>query len=469
MNNSIQARLLWGIGLTFSLALSLIGAIAYHQAMHEIDEVFDAQLAQNARLIGTLANNPNWLNATDKPIGEVSLPSLDETVKQLSGPHHRFLAGTKYESEIAFQVWDKQGERLLYSVNASPKTDPSTLVAGFEDLRLAGEDWVVFNLWQTSAGIWVQTAQKHRVREELSRHIALAQIYPFLLASLPLLVLIVLVIRRALHPLSLLTQAVEQRKPQDTQPIDLTLPKELHPIKTAINDLLNRMNQHLEKEKRFVADAAHELRTPLSILQIHADNMLHSETEQQKRQAAQAVYQGTQRLTHLVNQLLALARTESLDAHQMQTLDWVSVIHDSVVQLDVTLLERVDWQLNLPEQALVTADSVMLQMVMRNLFENAAKYAPQDSIVRLALKQDLLLRWELMLENCCDLCTPLQNPERLTDRFYRLPGHQNHTGSGLGLSIVQQIVNAHQGHLKLSYATIDAQRYFKVTLKLASA
>ncbi|MDP5207698.1 ATP-binding protein, partial [Alishewanella sp. SMS9] len=239
--------------------------------------------------------------------------------------------------------------------------------------------------------------------------------------------------------------------------ITLAQPAELQPIKLAINQLIHRVAHFLHQEKRFTADAAHELRTPLSILQLHCTNLLDAKTPEEIKEAAESILLGSKKMTHLVNQLLQLSRVERIADTACSNMPLTQLLNNSLSALPLTLLESTEWQLTVDPALNIYGEPLLLSIVFKNLLENAAKYAePEQQVSVNAAKND---------DNA--LVISIINPSqikpdvnRMGERFYRDPKHQSINGSGLGLSIVMRIVELH--HANISYQL--AADNFNVTL-----
>lgn len=458
---SIQTRLVLLLNLLVIAVLSLTGYISYQQSLHEIDEVFDAQLAQSARLTaGVIKANPALLKQ-DTPV-LIPVAHLDELVKGQAELSERFLTGYKYESNIAIQIWRNDQQLILHTANLQQPMRPLRKTGFSEYHAENGDLWINFTLRLDELGVQIVSSQREAVREELSYSIALTQIRPILFLIVPLSLLTLYLVRRGLKPLKQLQQQLSHTKPEQLQPINSPMPAELNQVVTAINQLLEAIEQHMQREKRFIADASHELRTPLSIISLHAQNLAQTALTAEQDAAVTAIKQGSERMSHLTNQLLALARLEhpKLALRSQPLADLLEV---SLHQVAPALLQKVIWQLDLDACRaagyLVQADTTLLQVALRNLFENAAKYAPADTEVVLKITSLTQQKLELTLSNNCSVI--LDTP-RLGERFYRAPEHQQLTGSGLGLSIVQRILELHQW----SYQTRQVGQTFSIMLQV---
>ena len=237
---------------------------------------------------------------------------------------------------------------------------------------------------------------------------------------------------------------MRDKKPEKLTEVHTNLPSELKPIQVAINGLLKRITLYLDKEKRFIIDASHELRTPLSILQLHAQNLNSDLTEQEKQQAISAIDTGSKRMVHLVNQLLAMARIEQSSLLAPQRLNVNDLLEQSMSQLSIHQLEKVSWSTKIDRNCEVYGDPSLLQIVMRNLLDNAAKYSEQEQVVEIEVTNAPENNVLITIKNNNNIIT---ESDRLGERFYRHSQHQHIAGAGLGLSIVMMIIDLHQGQI----------------------
>ncbi|MFN3710831.1 MAG: histidine kinase dimerization/phospho-acceptor domain-containing protein [Alishewanella aestuarii] len=440
---SIQSRLVLLLNLLVIAVLSLTGYISYQQSLHEIDEVFDAQLAQSARLTAGVIKANAILLEQDTPV-LIPVANLDELVKGHAELSERFLTGYKYESNIAIQIWRDEQQLILHTANLEQPMRP-VRKTGFSEYHTENGDlWINFTLRLDELGVQIVSSQREAVREELSYSIALTQIRPILFLILPLSLLTLYLVRRGLKPLKQLQQQLSHTKPEQLQPINSPMPAELTQVVTAINQLLAAIEQHMQREKRFIADASHELRTPLSIINLHAQNLAQTALTAEQDAAVTAIKQGSERMSHLTNQLLALARLEHPKL-ALRSQPLADLLEASLHQVAPALLQKVIWQLDdlaacRAAGYQVQVDTTLLQVALRNLFENAAKYAPADTEVVLRLEPGLNNKIVLTIQNQCLVAV---DNDFLGQRFYRAPGHQDLTGSGLGLSIMKRILDLH--------------------------
>src|SRR3990167_1228704 len=309
---SIRARtLLLVLGL-LSLSMSAISYKSYRDAQHEIEELFDAQLAQSARLLQGMLGRA--MPVAERQALQQALDQALQARQEPGDPAQR--NGHVYEGKLAFQVLDEQGQMLLQSASAPPDLLPQLVaelpprdqatplaslaeqLSGYHRVAQNGHQWRLFILRDRQSKHLILAAEREDVRGELVQKIALRSLLPDLV-GLPLLALLVwLAIGWGLRPLQRMAESIKARAPDNLAPLVFDpLPQELEPMGAAINRLLLQVNQLLDQEKRFIADAAHELRTPLAVLRIHAQNALEAPDPADRREALRQLGAGVDRAT----------------------------------------------------------------------------------------------------------------------------------------------------------------------------
>ena len=266
--------------------------------------------------------------------------------------------------------------------------------------------------------------------------------------------LVWLAVGLGLRPLEQVVRLIKQRDAENLAPLLLApLPKELEPVVAALNRLLQQVTSVLEREKRFLADAAHELRTPLSVLRIHAQNALEAPEEADRQAALRQLSCGVDRATRVVTQLLTLARLAP-DALQiaMRPLDLARYVRGELAELIPLALER-DQELTLDYDETadyrLRADAPSLGTLLQNLVSNAVQYTPPGGRIAVTLKAEAQSLCLQVADSGPGVSA--EERERLFLRFYRQGGGQ---GAGLGLSIVQRIVELHRGEIRLDHASL---------------
>lgn len=415
--SSIKRRLLFGLLAATVLAWGVALFWSYRDTRHELNELLDAYLAQSTSLlIAQLGHEPEEIDTEH-------VPAL-----------HR------YSRKVAFQVWEA-GERLRLHSAAAPNTHLSNEFAGYSDATVAGERWRVFSAWDAEHRFLVQVGERREVRDKLAREIGENLLRPLLL-SLPVLGLIIwLGVSRGLRPLAALRQQVEARDPNNLTPLDSThAPSEVAPLLSALDSLFARVRSLLENERRFTADAAHELRTPLAAIKTQAQVARAAVGDEERKRALDNVLTGCDRAAHLVAQLLTLARLEPSQLHQ-QACDLRQLACEAIAEMAPGALAKgVEVQLNEGAAINIDGDPGLLRILMRNLIDNAIRYSPSGSSVQVALRAG---------EGRAEFAVSDQGPgipaearALAWERFHRVLG-AGEEGSGLGLSIVKRIAELH--------------------------
>jgi two-component system sensor histidine kinase QseC len=421
---SLRRRLL-GLLLGGVAAAWLVTMVfSYIDAHHEVDELFDAQLAQAAQTLLALASHDEG-----------------EGVEDLGEATH------KYQRRLRFQIWRADGKLLMRSNNA-PES-PLTEARGFSETR--GEDghWRHFSQWNDEHSLQVQVSENHYIRDDLIGHIAWRLIFPALF-GLPLIGLWVwLATRQGLSSLAGVARQIASRDPQQLQAIHPTsAPTEIRPLVEALNGLFQRVEQTIDAERRFTADAAHELRTPLAALQAQLQVAQRARDNVERDRSLQQLQSGLSRAAHLVDQMLQLARLDPESGlPNPQPVDLTALVETVCAELGPQILARnIDFSFESTGQAIVTGQAEWLRVLIRNLVDNAVRYTPEGGtvIVRIERQNDHLT---LAVSDSGPGIPPEQRSAVL-QRFHRLD-QGGQPGSGLGLAIVARIAELHAAQLYL--------------------
>lgn len=400
-----------------ALLVALLGAIAlisvvaaaatYRIARQEIDDLFDYQLRQAA------------LSLTDRALARAE--------------------GAGGAGDLVFQIWDESGRVRLYVSRPGFALPPVTEL-GFSTAAGATGVWRIYT---TMIGDEVvQVGQPLHVREELAISATRRTLAP-LLILLPLLALLVWkIVGRALQPLESLAGAAAARTPAALEPFDeRAVPEEVVPLVRALNGLLERLGGAMAAQRAFVADAAHELRTPLAALKLQTQ--LARDADGAERAAALLELEGgLDRATHVVRQLLTLARLEpGAEAGARRDRVALAELAREAVADHAVLAERGQVDLGVSdarEDAVALGDGGALHTLLANLVDNAVRYTPPGGRVDVSAGSDGGRSWLEVADTGPGI--PAAERERVFDRFYRVPGATG-SGSGLGLAIVRAIAD----------------------------
>jgi len=455
---SLRRMLLLSINGVILLLMSVTGVSTFYSTHHELDELFDAQLAQYGRLVRHLLFERTSERTTLDTVIEV--PRIIEDGVERTSAKERHPEGHKYESKIAVQVWSQDGQLLLRSANAG--THPlQPMEAGYHVVKFDGYEWIGFSLFAKDLKVWIFTAQREDVRDELSFHLTVDQLVPLSFAVIPIFVLVWLTVYWGTRPISELSARLAGTDPADLKPLKMELPRELQPFQNAVNTLLGELKSYIAQEKRFIADASHELRTPLSILQLHTDNLAKAQSSDEILLANEAIQKSTKRLSHLVFQLMEMQKLEHFNHLEKRQIPLLGLISDAMAQIEGKHLDNVCWDINVGSEVMLFVEPALFQCVLRNLLDNAAKYARPNSVVRVVYSAMITQNRLTITNQFPDNSKP--ELKRLGERFFRHAAHQDIAGSGLGLSIVRKVVELHRMNL---VCHISDDNYFSVVLEI---
>lgn len=443
--SSIRRMLLVALLGLMSLLMALAAGFSYHAGLQEAGEMFDARLVQSARVLLSLVDEQ--LNDLERhPPGEPIVIHGWHGHATGVGEALAFKNGHAYETKLAFQVMDAQGRILLRS-DSAPDRAIAPLQAGYADVTAEGATWRTFTL-HSPAGFWYQSSERSDIRAELARDIAFGTLLPLLLA-LPVLGLAVWwVVNLATRSLLRVSDEIGERDPERLAPLNPgKTPREVHGLVRAVNGLLERLEAGISRERRFIADAAHELRTPISALKVHVDNLRSATDDEERADSQRRVDEGVARVERMVAQLLALSRVDHGAALPERTK----------LSLDALALDQIEDAQSLAgargqrfgvqvAPVTVLGDEAALAVLVRNLLENAVRYTPAGGAIRLSVEEGGGVA-RLCVEDSGPGIAP-EARERVFERFHRELG-SGVEGSGLGLAIVREVLDAHGGTISL--------------------
>lgn len=433
---SIQRTLLWWLAAGLAAGIAVATGLIYAQARQEANALFDYQMKQVAAALPSQFSNP------------VAPPPFDAG----SGGANADLLHA--DEDVVIHIWDGSG-RSLYLSHAHPVLPPRAEL-GFSDVRTDSGEWRIYSV-QLGPAV-VQIAQPLSARRTLAAHMALRTVAPLLLL-LPLLGWLVwMAVGRGLRPLREIAAEVQARDASTLAPLALRqMPDEIAPLSRALNQLLSRLAQAIDTQRAFVADAAHALRTPLAALQLQAQLVERAGNPEARQEAVGQLRRGLERLTHLVAQLLTLARQEPGAAPPPhEPVDLRALAADVVAEMAQAAIDR-DIDLGLEATAAgeapvtIRGDADALRILLTNLIDNALCYIPAGSRVDVHVipRADGKAVALEVTDNGPGI--PATERARVFDRFYRAPEAPT-GGSGLGLAIVAEIAQSHGAHVSLEDA-----------------
>ncbi|HJV87597.1 MAG TPA: ATP-binding protein [Noviherbaspirillum sp.] len=410
-------------------------ATGYVELREEVGEQADARMEQSARTL--LLLDLKRLHA---------LVGLDDGHEDGHESEHRLEHNDNHAEYVDFQVWGSDGALLLHAPGApEARYDPEI---GHGWVSVGDREWRTFALRDPKRGYQVRVFETARTRSHLVNKLAF-RMAQMLLLALPVLALLVwLSIRRGLAPLTTVSHAIGSRSAQNLEPLNLaSVPDEVQPLVDALNKLLERLSESIDRERSFTADAAHELRTPLAAIKVQAEVALAAEDEEQRRHAIQQVIAGVQRTTYLAQQLLLLARLDHVDAEQLQLVDLGHLAAGSAARFANAAEDKgIELEVDAQEACHMRSDPFALSILLDNLLDNAIKYGSDGGRAVVKVWKE---HGQIMLRVQDDgPGVPADERSRLTDRFFRVTG-TGVAGSGLGLSIVERIAKRYRGEVRI--------------------
>lgn len=409
--------------MTLTVFLSTLHG--YNASMREVKLLFDSELADKARLLVISGNNLS---------SEGDVASVAD--------------------HFAFQIW--QGAMLLQRSDNAPLTAITSMEEGYEHRNFNSARWRTFTLHDSRYNRWVMTAEKIDSRNVLAEGIILKSVMP-VVAALPVAGLLIwLVVGYGLSPLRNIADFLRNKRADDLRPLPVDRqPVELMQVVTSTNDLFHRLEVSFGRERQFASDAAHELRTPISVLKVHLHNIGQgmSTDSHDWNQLEAAV----DRMGNLVDQILTLYRT-SPDQYltQFKAHDLYQLVQEVIISM-YPGFEKKNIQLELTgNHATISGDRFALETLVKNLLDNACKYTPAGGHVHASVSEDS--RGVTLEVEDSGPGVPEEQYHRIFDRFYRLGGDRHEStviGCGLGLAIVRHIADLHGASLELRKSSFE--------------
>lgn len=395
-------------------------------------------------------------NIFDKSLAETAHALLSTTSSTLEGrvPDHTVIekAQGEHYNQIIFQIWHKNGNLIYRSVGVD--THPFVQQAKFGWIKIHNQTYRSYSIWDNTHTIQVQIAQVWTIRQDIQSDMLL-----FLIVVsgffLPLLSwLIIRTIRSHLATVFSISQNLEKQSIEHLKPINLIVPKEIEPLVNSLNTLLSEIAESMQREKRFTSNAAHELRTPLAAIRMHAQVLLSARSTEEARESAQDIMIGIDKASRMITQLLTLARIEHLDERSEVSVDLCIIIQKTLTLMDFKIVkENIDIQLDL-KPAPILAKAEHLEIILRNIIENAIIYRSQNGISIIKITCGCIENRTFFQVEDNGIGVEEEKMPYILQRFYRANQNSSVIGSGLGLSIVKQMVDLYHGKIEVSQASI---------------
>jgi two-component system OmpR family sensor kinase/two-component system sensor histidine kinase QseC len=431
---SLRKRLLLAVLGMLTVTALLVGSVTYRNVRAETEALFDYQLRQMA------------LSLRDQ--GEVAPAQAGALADQ--------------QLDFVVQVWTSDG-RAIYATRRH-ETLPQRAQLGFADVNVGGQVWRSFSVAMPSRVI--QVSQPLAIRRRLAADAAFNAVLPLLLVAPFIAAAAWWLTGLVLRPLQRVAADVRQRDEQSLEPLPTAgLPEEVAPLVSALNALLQRLQSSLDTQRAFVADAAHELRSPLTALKLQLQLLKRADSEAGRAEAAEALAAGIDRAARLVEQLLTLARSEpGSDPAPLQPVDLSELVRSAVADTVPLALSRgTQFELIADGAVVIDGDRAALGALVRNLADNAVRYSPPGARVELRLSRSAGTA-TLQVDDSGPGIPPAER-ERVFDRFYRR-GVADEPGTGLGLAIVRGVARRHGATVALEDSPLGGLR---VTLRFDAA
>lgn len=415
----ISTLLLWGTILYFT----------WWRTSSEINQVYNAELALVGQLLAI---------ATEHESDEFDLDEYQTDLNE-----------SMYTFPLLFQVWSHDSRLMIRGPEAPDFPLSSSTLDGYTENEINGQMWRVYTLNLTNHDFRVQVARSHLTSHQLVRDFVVDVVRPLLIA-LPLSGILWLIVHQGLQPLREVTRLIRERDYAHLNPIRPShIPKEIAGVVDELNRLLARLKQSIDRNSRFTADVAHELRTPIAGMLVQLQSGINESEEEKGRPGFSQVKRGLNRLNHVINQLLVLASIEPEKIrHGFTELDLETLAQEILSDISPQALSKdIEMALECSESVSMQGNRELIGILLSNLVSNAIKFTPNKSSVTIKITR---------LENGVRLIVEDQGqgiPDDMKkwvfERLNRLPG-ETEAGAGLGLSIVKEICEIHQGSITLS-------------------
>lgn len=436
LNESVQLKLSFTLSLSILLAALVAGVFSFASALNEAHELQDDLLRQIAHLM--------------------------DRQHLVASPANAALDESNEDARVTVQRLGDSPPSTPAAAGAGTLPIPANLADGLHTLELDGESFRVM-IKTFASGERFAVSQEADFRNEIARDGALRTVMPFLILVPVLLLIVGDLIRKMFRPIATLSKEVDLREEQALHPVqDHHLPVEVRPFAVAINRLLARVDQAMTSQRRFLADAAHELRSPLTALSLQAERLAQAEMSEVARERLAVLRQGIERGRSLVDQLLALAKAQSRTMPAPVPVSAQHVFRRVLEDLmPLAEAKHIDIGVEGAKDVEIWTSELDLTLLIRNLVDNAIRYTPERGRVDLSIRASGGFA-ELRIEDNGPGIS-LAERERVFDAFYRTLGN-THQGSGLGLSIVQTIANRIGAKIQLDFSDREKQNGLSVAI-----
>lgn len=432
---SLRLRLIISFLIVSTCVWTAAAVISWQESRDQMDEFFDTYQLLLARQLSTA----DWTNLTADM--QKKSNRLIENVDD---------DGEEEDEALGFAVFNRRGEMIFNDDENGRDFIYTPEASGFINQKIGRKKdmWRIFWLTSADKNFTIAVGQELEFRDDAALELVEETLLPWLVGLSVLLLAVIWMVSRELRPLRRIADELSERDSDNLHPLSLSgQASEILPLIKAINTQFSRIEQMLQRERGFISDSAHELRSPLTALKVQLEVALLADDDAAARhQALQKLNQGIDRSTRLVEQLLALSRLDSAAAAANdEPLDWPALVNAAVnEQLPAAEEKKINIKTSTDGSAPTTCGQPLLwALLLRNLLDNAVRYSPEEAQISIELKDETL-----SVTNS-NTVVPAEYLPRLKERFFR-PAGQKSTGSGLGLSIVERIAELHRCRVALT-------------------
>lgn len=432
---SLRLRLIISFLIVSTCVWTAAAVISWQESRDQMDEFFDTYQLLLARQLSTA----DWTNLTADM--QKKSNRLIENVDD---------DGEEEDEALGFAVFNRRGEMIFNDDENGRDFIYTPEASGFVNQKIGRKKdmWRIFWLTSADKNFTIAVGQELEFRDDAALELVEETLLPWLVGLSVLLLAVIWMVSRELRPLRRIADELSERDSDNLHPLSLSgQASEILPLIKAINTQFSRIEQMLQRERGFISDSAHELRSPLTALKVQLEVALLADDDAAARhQALQKLNQGIDRSTRLVEQLLALSRLDSAAAAANdEPLDWPALVNAAVnEQLPAAEEKKINIKTSTDGSAPTTCGQPLLwALLLRNLLDNAVRYSPEEAQISIELKDETL-----SVTNSNTVVAAEYLP-RLKERFFR-PAGQKSTGSGLGLSIVERIAELHRCRVALT-------------------
>lgn len=432
---SLRLRLIISFLIVSTCVWTAAAVISWQESRDQMDEFFDTYQLLLARQLSTA----DWTNLTADM--QKKSNRLIENVDD---------DGEEEDEALGFAIFNRRGEMIFNDDENGRDFIYTPEASGFVNQKIGRKKdmWRIFWLTSADKNFTIAVGQELEFRDDAALELVEETLLPWLVGLSVLLLAVIWMVSRELRPLRRIADELSERDSDNLHPLSLSgQASEILPLIKAINTQFSRIEQMLQRERGFISDSAHELRSPLTALKVQLEvAQLADDDAAARHQALQKLNQGIDRSTRLVEQLLALSRLDSAAAAANdEPLDWPALVNAAVnEQLPAAEEKKINVKTSTDGSAPTTCGQPLLwALLLRNLLDNAVRYSPEEAQISIELKDETL-----SVTNSNTVVAAEYLP-RLKERFFR-PAGQKSTGSGLGLSIVERIAELHRCRVALT-------------------